>query len=172
MIENSNQPNRELAVVGQKPSYLVGVAAGAAAGAVALDLYVRINPLFLGSAAQVATAYISGDIPTVQTLLMTGAAVGAIAGVIRTAVDRRWGVQKDTITKVAIDTATGFSAAPMATIAKCMVFPIASELWNKLPFIAQTLTCSAIGGLTATVIAPVGIAASTAARLANQYYAK
>jgi hypothetical protein len=46
------------------------------------------------------TPSISGDVSTDQALLMTGAAVGAIAGVIRTAVDRRWGVQKDTITKV------------------------------------------------------------------------
>jgi hypothetical protein len=60
----------------------------------------------------------------------------------------------------------------MATVAKCMIFPMASELWKQLPFIAQTLTCSAIGGLTATVIAPVGIAVSSAARLANQYFAK
>ena len=170
MIENSNQPNRELAVA-QRSSYLVGAAAGAVAGAVALNLYVRS----VGFAAEVASACISGDVTTIESLLMTGATIGAIAGVIRTAVDRRWDAQKNTITKVAIDTATGFVAAPMATIGKCMVsplFPQAPELWKEHSHTAQKLICSAIGGLTVTVIAPVGIVASTAARLANQYFAQ
>lgn len=171
MIEHPGPalPDRELPVEKKKPSYLVGAVVGAASGVVALDLYVRINSLFLGSAAQVASAYVSGDMPTVQALLMTGAAVGAIAGVVRTAVDRRWGAQKNTITKVGVDTAAGFVAAPMITIGKCIVFPMAAELWNELHPIVQTLACSAAGGLSATALAPVGIAAATAARLANQY---
>lgn len=168
MLVISNHPKKELTVAGHNSPYLIGAVAGATAGAIAFDLYARLDPLSFGFAAQVASAYIWNA----EIMPLTGAAVGAIAGVIRTAVDRRWGVQTETIANLAIDTTTGFIAAPIVTLGKCIVFPIASDFCKELPLITRTLTCSAIGGATAIVLGPVAIAASTAARLTNQYFTK
>lgn len=156
----------------KKPSYLVGAVAGAAAGAIAMDLYTRINPLFFGTAAELASAYIIKDVPTVQNLLLMGGIVGGVAGVVRTAVDRHFGIKQEKKSNIILDISSGVIAAPLPAIGKCMFFPAFAGFWKDIPFIFHALTCSAVGGLSAMALTPVSIAASTAARLANQHLAR
>lgn len=162
--------NHDFNQVQNKPSYLVGMSAGAAAGAVAMVAYTKINPLWFGTFAELAVMYMmeshkTEELPNNTTLLVAGAIVGAGAGAVRTAVDRRFGQNNNGTTLK--DIGAGIVAAPLPILTKCMLFPV-FEVWKVLPIIFQTLTCSAVGGMSAVALTPVSIAASIAARIANQ----
>ncbi len=165
---------RSIPSVEQRGSYLIGAVAGATAGALALSLYAKID--FPGNFSGEATNFIIiptdkfFSLPEQTTLLKVGAAIGAIAGVIRTAADRLWGKREDTITNTKGAIIAGFAAAPVVAFGTCMasVFPV----HKGVELIAGALGCSGIATPIAIVMAPVGIVASAAARLANRYFAK
>ncbi len=161
----------------QKYSYAIAAAAGAVAGAVALKAYIWLNPFYLGNVSEFGSAYVAGTLeagqaPTTETHLLTGALVGAVAGILRTAGDRYFGVQRESLQKYFGDAVTGSVAAPIVVVGKCILAPALSEVWNEIPGVVHTLTCAAAGGLSGAVVAPVGIAAAYAARYANEYFAR
>lgn len=139
-----------------------GVAAGAAAGALAMTIQSVIDFPIFGELAREASTLIAGE--GASSPLIAGAAIGAVAGAVRAYVVKKF-PQLSWYEKT-VNVSCGMFAGTVTLMAKCIVlFSVAEGLWRG-PFDAFCRTIAA--GIVASFLAPVGITAAAVARWATQ----
>lgn len=134
------------------PSYLIGAHAGITAVGIGMHVGLAISYLWESS----NDSHI--------TCILTGTAIGGLAGVVRTAVERYFGPQSNRLLRVALDVMTG-GVPPLLFTVKCLAFPPFD--WAGVPGLIYLANCSAIGGSSGVVFVPIAIAGAIASRIAN-----
>ncbi len=166
----------------QSYSYAVAACSGAVAGAIMLNLCIWLNPQLLLKSVYHFNSPFFAENPeadaTTQTHLATGAFVGAVVGLVRTALDRS--SRGHRVFPPAIDWTVGMLAGPLAAMGRCFIAPVLTKTWQEIPGIAQTLACAVSEGIPKDFLPSdetiglflTGITAALAAKYANEYFAK
>lgn len=109
-----------------QPSYLMGALVGATAAAALMRVTLAANPFLFGTIIKEAVSELFQTEASHLGTMATGAAIGAASGLIRTAIDRRYGhLQEQLPTSIVLGVAYAALFSHIGGVPRAVLTPFA-----------------------------------------------